>query len=62
MCILSEGLRDDGVGLHYRGTDLVEAVADRPGAKAYRVERGHDGKAIEQVIEPRLLPGTGTGD
>jgi len=48
---------DDGVGLHYRGTELVEAVADRPGAKAYRVERGHTGKAIEQVIEPRLLTG-----
>jgi peptidase E len=48
---------DDGVGLHYRGTELVEAVADRPGAKAYRVERGHTGKAIEQVIEPRLLGG-----
>jgi hypothetical protein len=48
---------DDGVGLHYRGTELVEAVADRPGAKAYRVERGHTGKAIEQVIEPRLLAG-----
>src|SRR3954453_13709012 len=48
---------DDGVGLHYRGTELVEAVADRPGAKAYRVGRGHTGKAIEQVIEPRLLTG-----
>jgi peptidase E len=46
---------DDGVGLHYRGTELVEAVTDRPGKNAYRVERGRDGKAIEEVIEPRLL-------
>jgi peptidase E len=46
---------DDGVGLHYRGTELVEAVADRPGKNAYRVERGRDGNAIEQVLEPRLL-------
>jgi peptidase E len=46
---------DDGVGLHYRGTELVEAVADRPGKNAYHVERGRDGTAIEEVIEPRLL-------
>ena len=46
---------DDGVGLHYRGTELVEAVTDRPGKSAYRVERGRDGTAIEEVIRPRLL-------
>jgi peptidase E len=46
---------DDGVGLHYRGTDLVEAVADRPGVAAYKVERGPDGAAVETRIEPRLL-------
>ena len=48
---------DDGVGLVYEGTDLVEAVADRPGVAAYRVERGSDGQAVETRIEPRLLPG-----
>ena len=48
---------DDGVGLHYDGTELVEAVADRPGAAAYKVERGADGQAVETRIEPRLLPG-----
>lgn len=48
---------DDGVGLHFRGTELVEAVTDRSGPKAYRVERGRDGRAIEDTIEPRLLPG-----
>jgi peptidase E len=48
---------DDGVGLSYDGTELVEAVADRPGAAAYKVERGADGQAVETRIEPRLLPG-----
>jgi peptidase E len=47
---------DDGVGLSYQGTELVEAVADRPGAAAYKVERGADGQAVETRIEPRLLP------
>jgi hypothetical protein len=49
---------DDGVGLLYRGTELVEAVADRPGVAAYRVERGPDGAAVETRIEPRRLPDT----
>lgn len=48
---------DDGVGLSYDGTELVEAVADRPGVAAYRVERGADGTVVETRIEPRLLPG-----
>jgi peptidase E len=46
---------DDGVGLLYRGTLLEDAVADRPDASAYRVERGPDGSPVETVIEPRLL-------
>jgi dipeptidase E len=29
---------DDGVGLHYQGTNLVEVVSCRPGATAYRVD------------------------
>ena len=54
---------DDGVGLVYEGTELVEAVSDRPGAAAYRVERSPDGTAVETRIEPRLLPGAaGPGD
>ena len=28
---------DDGVGVHYRGTDLAEVVSVRPGSTAYRV-------------------------
>jgi peptidase E len=46
---------DDGVGLHYRGTDLVEAVSDTPGKAAYYVERGPDRTVVERRIEPRLL-------
>jgi peptidase E len=53
---------DDGVGLHFRGTELVEAVSEREGARAWRVERGPDGTAVETPITPRLLqapPGGG---
>ncbi len=46
---------DDGVGLVYAGTDLVEAVADRADCHAYRVFRDSDGQAAEEVIEPRRL-------
>lgn len=46
---------DDGAGLLYRGTELVEALTEIPGAAAYRVERGVDGAAVETRIEPRLL-------
>lgn len=46
---------DDGVGLVYRGTELVEAVSDRPDAAAYRVERGPEGTAVEARVEPRRL-------
>ena len=48
---------DDGVGLVYEGTRLVEAVTDRAGAAAYTVTRGESGEAVETRIEPRLLPG-----
>ncbi|HEY0507169.1 MAG TPA: peptidase E [Blastococcus sp.] len=46
---------DDGVGLVYQGTELVEAVADQPGKAAYRVDRGADGTAVEIRVEPRRL-------
>ena len=46
---------DDGAGLLYRGTELVEALTEIPGAAAYRVERGADGTAVETRIEPRRL-------
>jgi peptidase E len=49
---------DDGVGLVYRGTELVEAVTETAGKGAYVVRRdaaAPDGVA-EERIEPRLLP------
>lgn len=45
---------DDGVGLHFEGTMFAGAVADRPGAAAYRVDRA-DGGATEEVVVPRTL-------
>ena len=48
---------DDGAGLVYEGTELVEAVSDRPGAAAYVVERRPDGTTLETRVEPRLLTG-----
>ncbi|MFF4231186.1 Type 1 glutamine amidotransferase-like domain-containing protein [Streptomyces sp. NPDC001820] len=46
---------DDGVGLVYRGTELVEAVAEVAGKGAYLVARDGD-SAVEERLEPRLLP------
>jgi peptidase E len=46
---------DNGVGIHYRGTEFIEAVADRPGVYAYRVERASDATVSETRIPPRLL-------
>ncbi|MBP0457053.1 peptidase E [Streptomyces montanisoli] len=45
---------DDGVGLVYHGTELTEAVAETPGALAYRVTREGD-EAVETPLPPRLL-------
>jgi peptidase E len=45
---------DDGVGLVYRGTELVEAVSEMDGKGAYRVRRQGD-EAVEERIEPRRL-------
>ena len=59
--LVSEGVlpagyaTDDGVGLHYRGTELVEAVSDTAGKAAYWVERGPEGTAVETKIEPTML-------
>lgn len=47
---------DDGVGLVYRGTTLVEAVTEVRGKGAYVVTREGD-HALEERLEPRLLPG-----
>ena len=46
---------DDGVGLVYEGTTLVEAVAEVDGKGAYVVIR--DGESVlEERLEPRRLP------
>ena len=46
---------DDGVGLRYSGTDLVEAVSETDGASAFHVARAATGEVVETVIEPRRL-------
>ncbi len=49
---------DDGVGVHYRGTEFVEAVSDRPDAYAWRVEAavsGDEAGVLETRITPRRL-------
>jgi peptidase E len=46
---------DDGAGLLYRGTEMVEAVTEIDGAAAYYVERGPDGTAVETRLDTRLL-------
>src|SRR6478672_1760692 len=45
---------DDGVGLVYRGTELVEAVSEQAGKAAYVVSQDGD-TAVEETIKPRLL-------
>ena len=47
---------DDGVGLHYQGTELIEAVTEVRGKGAYVVRRVNDG-AVEERVEPRVLKG-----
>src|SRR5690606_5816935 len=46
---------DEGVGLHYVGTDFVQAVSYRREAGAYRVEPDGPGTAKEYRLQPRLL-------
>jgi peptidase E len=46
---------DDGVGLHYVGTELHEVLSDRDDVHGYRVERSADGTVTETVLETRRL-------
>lgn len=46
---------DDGAGLLYRGTEMVEAFAEVDGAGAYFVDRGPDGTAVETELEVTRL-------
>jgi dipeptidase E len=45
---------DDGCALHFAGTELVESVSSRPGARAYRVEPEAEG-VVETPISARYL-------
>lgn len=47
---------DDGVGLVYRGTELVEAVTEVDGKGAYIVTKGADGQVVETPLDTRRLP------
>ena len=46
---------EDGVGLHYRGTELHEAVAMVDGARAWWVEPSPGGGYRDEPIAPRRL-------
>jgi peptidase E len=45
---------DDGVGLVYSGSELVDCVSSRPEARAFRLER-RDGAAAEEPLAVRFL-------
>lgn len=56
--VLPEGYATDaGAGLHYEGSDLVAAVADRKRAGAYRITRrsAADGGVREEPVEVKYL-------
>ena len=46
---------DDGAALVFRGTELAEVVASRPGARAYRVARSPSGDVVETELPTRYL-------
>jgi peptidase E len=46
---------DDGAGLLYRGTELVEVLTERDDARAYRVEADAAGNAVEEPLDVRRL-------
>ena len=51
---------DDGVGLLFAGTDLVEVVSAREHARAHRIEE-RGGRLVETPLVPRLLEPRGRG-
>lgn len=59
--LVSEGVMpagyaaDDGAALIFRDERLADVVASRPDARAYRVERGSDGVAVETELPARYL-------
>jgi peptidase E len=48
---------EEGTGLVYQGTTLVDVVAERDGASVWRVQRGAAGSpVVETRLAPRVLP------
>ncbi|MBF6396385.1 peptidase E [Nocardia cyriacigeorgica] len=59
-CISSERLPDGfatdaGAGLHFSGTDFVNAISDRGNAGAYRLSRRSDGTVTEESLNVKRL-------
>jgi peptidase E len=46
---------DEGVGLHYVGTEFVQAVSYRPRGMAWQIQADGSGGVKETPIEPRML-------
>ncbi|WP_054045532.1 hypothetical protein [Alloactinosynnema sp. L-07] len=46
---------DAGAGLHFAGTELVTAIADRPDAQAYKVVKSADGRTEETALDSLRL-------
>ncbi len=46
---------EDGVGLHYVGSEMREAVTELPGRRAYRLESDGNGGVVETALSTRLL-------
>ena len=46
---------EDGVGLHYVGTEFAEAVTVRPGARAWHLEPNGLGGCTERPIAARVI-------
>jgi hypothetical protein len=46
---------DNGAGLVFYGTDLHEAIAERPQARAHSITRQPDGQVKETELVTRLL-------
>ncbi|MGA2757153.1 MAG: peptidase E [Solirubrobacteraceae bacterium] len=46
---------DDGVAIHYRGSEVAEVISQLPGKSAYRVSMSASGGVLEEPLRPRLL-------
>lgn len=46
---------EDGVGLHYVGTELAEVVSMRPAARAWHVRSDGAGGCLERPLETRRI-------